>query len=56
MKLVMQCFVGFCLYFFSGGPVIAEESLTPIELLTSPLPIFSVQQDIRLNMPAVFLN
>ena len=41
----MQCFVGFCLYFFSGGPVIAEESLTPIELLTSPLPIFSVQQD-----------
>lgn len=45
MKRVIQGLFGLSLYFFNGSPVIAQESLTPIELLTSPFPIFSEQQD-----------
>jgi ABC-type amino acid transport substrate-binding protein len=45
VKRVIQGLFGLSLYFFNGSPVIAQESLTPIELLTSPFPIFSEQQD-----------
>ena len=45
MKLVIRCFFGVSIYFLTCSFTIAQESLRPIELLTSPLPIFSVQQE-----------
>jgi ABC-type amino acid transport substrate-binding protein len=44
LKLIIQWFIGLSLCFCNGSDIFAQESLKPIELLTSPLPIFSEQQ------------
>lgn len=47
MKQVIQLFIGLglSLCIFNGSFSIAQEALQPIELLTSPLPIFSEKQN-----------
>lgn len=45
MKHIIKGFLSVCCYCLAAGFVSAQEELEPLELLTSPLPIFSEQQD-----------